>query len=322
MIDKHPEDPEIAVTALEAGFREYASEFFKLTYDQQAEVAADTPLVTVKNIPYISEADQEKLTEDYIAHLKNDVMPGVLKSVENYMIKKAEQQQLQAMGEVKDYYNSTINIKITENIPEGGESAFVGYKLRFAPLNDTAVIRDWTGKWGGETIKTSATLMGFMTAGLPHTVEFFAPDADMNTAEPEFVVPFVISIPDISIEFGGTLSAKDICGTYRLQGSKVWNDHDGNHEENISYTLTVSKADGDNMNLNFDAGSYVAPYDEKTQTASYYTDDGDGGSVKFELKNGKVYANFKMHIALRSLLDGEVIDVYIFDTTASGAKEE
>lgn len=214
VIDKHPDDPEIAITALEAGFRAYASEFFDLTQDQQSEVAADTPLVTVKNIPYISEADQEKLTEEYIAHLKANVMPGVLRSVENYMVKKAEQQQLQAINEVKDYYNSKISITITENVPEGEESAYIGYKFRFAPLNDTAVVGNWTGKWGGETVKTSATLIGFMTAGLPHTVEFFAPDADMNTDEPEFVVPFVIGIPQISIEFGGGPSIDDLVGTY------------------------------------------------------------------------------------------------------------
>lgn len=218
VIDKHPNDPEVAITALEAGFRAYASEFFDLTQDQQSEVAADTPLVTVKNIPFISEADQEKLTEDYIAHLKNDVMPGVLKSVENYMVKKVEQQQLQAINKVKDYYNSKINITITENvpegIPEGGESAYMGYKFRFAPLNDTADVANWTGKWNGKPINTSATLMGFMTAGFPHTVEFFAPDADMNTAEPEFVVPFVIGIPEINIKFGGGLSIDDLVGTY------------------------------------------------------------------------------------------------------------
>ena len=214
VIDRHPDDPEIAVTALEAGFREYASEFFDLTLDQQAEVAADTSLVTVKNIPYISEADQEKLTEEYIAHLKANVMPGVLRSVEKYMVKKAEQQQLQAINEVKDYYNSKINITITENMPEGEESAYIGYKFRFAPLNETAVVGNWTGKWGGKPVNTSATLIGFMTAGLPHTVEFFASDADMNTAEPEFVVPFVISIPQIDIEFGGGPAIDDLVGTY------------------------------------------------------------------------------------------------------------
>ncbi len=117
VIDKHPDDPEIAVTALEAGFREYASEFFALTLDQQAEVAADTPLVTVKNIPYISEADQEKLTEEYIAHLKADVMPGVLKSVENYMIKKAEQQQLQALLHGKrEHGNIIMRLRVSGKI--------------------------------------------------------------------------------------------------------------------------------------------------------------------------------------------------------------
>ena len=235
VIDRHPDDPEIAVTALEAGFREYASEFFTLTQDQQAEVAADTPLVTVKNIPYISEADQEKLTEEYIAHLKADVMPGVLKSVENYMIKKAEQQQLQALNEVKAYYNTKINITIAENVPEGGESAFVGYKFRFAPLNDTAAVGNWTGKWGGETVNTSATLIGFMTAGLPHTVEFFAPDADMNTDEPEFVVPFVIGIPQISIEFGG--GPKFEGGIDAFMGE--WHDAEGRR--------TILSRSGDNV---------------------------------------------------------------------------
>ncbi len=204
VIDKHPNDPEIAVTALEAGFREYASEFFTLTLDQQAEVAADTPLVTVKNIPNITEAEQEKLTEEYIAHLKANVMPGVLRSVENYMVRKVEQQQLQAINKIKAYYNSKINITLTEDIEEGKESAYIGYKFRFAPLNETAAVANWTRKWDGKPVNTSATLMGFMTAGLPHTVEFFAPDADMNTAKPEFVVPFVIGIPEINITFGGS----------------------------------------------------------------------------------------------------------------------
>ncbi len=214
VIDKHPDDPELAYTALEAGFREYASEFFDLSYDQQSEVAADTPLVTVKRIPDFTAAEQEKLTEDYIAHLKNDVMPGVLKSVENYMVRKVEQRQLDAINAVKDYYNTKISITISENLPEGGESAYIGYKFRFAPLDDTADVANWTGKWSGEPINTSATLMGFMTSGLPHTVEFFAPDADMNTAEPEFVVPFVISIPEINIEFGGAPVFDELVGSY------------------------------------------------------------------------------------------------------------
>ena len=204
VIDKHPDDPEIAITALEAGFRKYSAEFFALGYDEQCAIAGEIPEVTVKNLPHITKEDEAKLTEDYIAHLKNDVMPGVLKSVETYMVRKVEQQQLQAVNKIKDYYNSKISITVTEDIPEGKESAYIGYKFRFAPLNETAAVANWTGKWDGKPVNTSATLMGFMIAGLPHTVEFFAPDADMSTAKPEFVVPFVIGIPEINIEFGGS----------------------------------------------------------------------------------------------------------------------
>lgn len=201
VVNKHPDDPEIAISALEADFRKYASEFFELKPDQQYEVATDVPNVTVKRIPHFTAAEKEQMIERYISHLKENVMPAVLKSVENYMIKKIAQEQLQAINKVKDYYNTSIKITITEKLPEGAESPCIGYKFRFAPLDDTAVVKNWTGTWQGPPLQGSATLLGFMMAGFPHTVEFFPPDADMATAEPEFVVPFVISIPEINIEF-------------------------------------------------------------------------------------------------------------------------
>lgn len=214
VINKYPNDPEIAINALESGFRAYASKFFDLTVEQQNEVATDTPIVTVKRIPNFTAAEKDQMIERYIAHLKTNVMPAVLRSVENYMIKKVEQQQLEALNEVKDYYNTKINITITEKLPEGAESACIGYKFRFAPLDDTAVVDNWTGTWQGPPLQGSATLLGLMMAGYPHTVEFFPPDADMQTAEPEFVVPFVISTPEINIEFTGGLTIDDLVGTY------------------------------------------------------------------------------------------------------------
>ena len=143
-------------------------------------------------------------------------MPAVLKSVENYMVRKAEQSYITAMNAVRDYYNTKISITIKENIPEGQSSQYEGYQFRFAPLSETAAKGSWTGKWNKSgSVTSSATLIGFMTAGLPHTVEFFAPDADLNTAEPEFTVPFVISAPDILIEFGGAPGG--ISGKYDME---------------------------------------------------------------------------------------------------------
>ena len=133
----------------------YASKFFDLTLQQQYEVAAHTPGVTMKRIPNFTEAEQEQMIERYIAHLKANVMPAVLRSVENYMVKKVEQQQLEALNEVKDYYNTKINITITEKLPEGAECACIGYKFRFAPLDDTAVVDNWTGTWQGPPLRGS-----------------------------------------------------------------------------------------------------------------------------------------------------------------------
>ena len=138
VLEKHPDNPEVAVSALEAGFRKYASEFFDLSPEQMAEVASDVPNVTVKRIPNFTEAEKEQLIDQYVAHLKDATMPAVLTSAENYMIRKAEEAQLEAVNAIKDYYNSKISISMQEPIPEGGTSAFKDYKFRFAPLNETA----------------------------------------------------------------------------------------------------------------------------------------------------------------------------------------
>ena len=215
VIENNPDNPEIAMTALEAGFRKYASEFFDLTPEQMAEVASDVPNVTVKRIPNFTEAEKQQLIDEYVAHLKDATMPAVLTSAENYMIRKAEEVQLRAINEIKNHYNTKISITIQEKLPEGGKSAYAGYQLRFAPLNDTAVKSNWSGKWPESgSIKTSATLIGFMTAGYPHTVEFFKPDANMDTDKPEFTVPFKISVPSITIDVSNAPSFDELVGFY------------------------------------------------------------------------------------------------------------
>ncbi len=217
VLEKHPNDPELAMRALEAGFTKYASEFFELNTEQMNVVASDTPLVTVRRVPNITEAEKNQLIDEYIAHLKSNTMPAVLTSVENYMIKKAEQQQIEAVNKVKEYNNSKISITIKEDIREGDSSRYKGYQFRLAPLNDRAVAKNWSGIWPENGIvRSSATLMGFRLAGFPHTVEFFKPDADMNKDAPELVVPFVISIPAIDITIRGAepLAAEAFMGDW------------------------------------------------------------------------------------------------------------
>lgn len=215
VIEKHPDDPELAMSALEAGFRKYASEFFDLTADQMYEVASDVPNVTVKNIPAFTEEEKNQLIDEYVAHLKESAMPAVLTSVKNYMIRKTEEVQMAAINEIKDYYNTKITITMQEDLPKNAKSALAGYKFRFAPLNETAVKRNWTGTWpeSGKVTDTS-TLIGFMTSGYPHTVEFFKPGDDPDSAKPEFTVPFKITKPSILIQVSSAPTFDELVGQY------------------------------------------------------------------------------------------------------------
>ncbi len=238
VVEKYPNDAELAIKALEAGFNAYASKFFELSLEQMNEVATDTPNVTMKRVPAFTESEKNELIEDYVTYLKDNVMPAVLKSVEVYMVKKTELIQLKALNKVKDYYNKEISITIKEKLNEGKLSEYDGYKLRFAPLSKEANEKDWTGEWNEKgVINTSATLLGFMISGYPHTIEFYAPDADIKTAEPKFVVPFVISIPEIKIEFGGVPTFDELVGKYK-NGSFTLTDYF------ISDSLRKSMKDG------------------------------------------------------------------------------
>jgi len=217
VIENNPNDPEVAITALEAGFRKYASEFFSLSPEQMAEVASDVPNVTVKRIPAFTEDEKNALIDGYVAHLKDTTMPAVLTSVKNYMVKKAEEVQLAAVNEIKNYYNSKIAITLQEDLPKDAKSSLAGYKFRFAPLSEAAMQNkgNWTGTWPESGIvKDTTTLIGLMTAGFPHTVEFFKPGDDPDTDAPAFVVPFKISMPSILIKVSAAPTFDELLGLY------------------------------------------------------------------------------------------------------------
>ena len=142
-------------------------------------------------------------------------MPAVLMSAQNYMIRKAEEVELQAINAIKDYYNSSISITMSENLPKDAKSALAGYKFRFAPLNESASKKNWTGTWPESgTVKDTSTLIGFMTSGYPHTVEFFKPGDDPDSAKPEFVVPFKIAVPAITINVSAAPTFDELVGYY------------------------------------------------------------------------------------------------------------
>ena len=134
-----------------------------------------------------------------------------------------------------------------ENLPKDAKSAIAGYKFRFAPLNENGMSNkgNWTGVWpeSGKVTDTS-TLIGFMTAGYPHTVEFFKPDANMDTDKPEFVVEFVISVPNIKIDVCMAPSFDELVGAYE-DGTMTISDIFVSDEFRAAMASTGDKSDNE-----------------------------------------------------------------------------
>ncbi len=140
LVEKDPDDADAAIKEFEKAFREYATDFFRLTGDQQGEVASDVPNVTVKRIPDFTEAEKEQLINDYVSYFNSKFLPAILKSVQTYFVKKSEKVELDAMNKVKNFYNTKITVRLHEDVPKGTKSAYAGYKFRFAPLSKEAVL--------------------------------------------------------------------------------------------------------------------------------------------------------------------------------------
>lgn len=267
VLEKRPGDLDRAQATLESAFTKYALEFFDLTEEQMAEVAAATPGVTIKRIPHISETDKRELVNDYIAHLKYNIMPAVMTSAQNYWRMKMAQHQLEVLQKIKAHHNAPITITMKEKIPEGGSSLYAGYKFRFAPLDEKANVKNWSGTWPKEgVIKDTVTFAGFMTSGFPHTVEFFKPEADIDKDKPDLVVKFVINTPEILIEFSG----KEPLTLDAFMGTWI----------NSSGGRMILMASGDNViekqpDLSWYGGDvvcteYRVEYDENEQILKFY----------------------------------------------------
>ena len=178
--------------------------------------------------------------------------------------------------------------------------------------SDKAAVNNWTGKCPENgVITSSSTLAGFVTSGYPHSVEFFPPDADIDKSKPEFTVPFVISIPEINIEFGEPVPTfKEVVGKYsngqytiteafisdklkkELESNK--NSGDGNYECDLSemqqelegrigtkeaFPFSISKKKGNKGTIVIEESQIPITYDKNTGViVGKYTDESGAGN--------------------------------------------
>ena len=204
-----------AKAAVEEEIERYARVFWTLTSGDMDVVVSEMEKSSKGSatIPNATEAELKALIGGYKAQLYERLYP-VTQSVSTYMQRKAEAAYLDALNEVKEFFNQNITFNIVEDIPDGEKSKYEGHALRFAPLSENAVKENWSGKLGdGGGGSTKFTLLGYIQAGLPKELQLFKPGDDPESDEPELTLGFKLSAPVTEVTLGG-LPLEELLGTY------------------------------------------------------------------------------------------------------------
>ena len=204
-----------AKAAVEEEIERYARVFWTLTSGDMDVVVSEMEKSSKGSatIPNATEAEIKALIGGYKAQLYERLYP-VTQSVSTYMQRKTEAAYLDALNEVKEFFNQNITFNIVEDIPNGEKSKYEGYALRFAPLSENAVKENWSGKLGdGGGGSTKFTLLGYIQAGLPKELQLFKPGDDPESDEPELTLGFKLSAPVTEVKLGG-LPLEGLLGTY------------------------------------------------------------------------------------------------------------
>lgn len=215
IVEANPNEAD-AKAAVEEEIERYARVFWTLNSADMGVVVSEMKEKNSKSsvtIPTPTEAEIKALIGGYKAQLYERLYP-VTQSVSTYMQRKAEAAYLDALNEVKEFFNQNITFNIVEDIPDGEKSKYEGYALRFAPLSENAVKENWSGKLGdGGGGSTKFTLLGYIQAGLPKELQLFKPGDDPESDEPELTLGFKLSAPVTEVKLGG-LPLEGLLGTY------------------------------------------------------------------------------------------------------------
>ncbi len=201
IVEDNPNDEAAVKAAIEAEVDRYARVFWDIGADTQAEVASELGIIRMS---YPTSAEIEALVADYKANLYDRLYP-VSTSVRNYMQQKAYAEYVKSLNDMRAFYNQYIDFTIVEDVAKGAQPKYAGYVVRFEPLSDAAVKKNWTGTLNKDgAISTRFTMLGFIQAGCPNTIALYAPGDKPDEDEPKLRIGFTLKAPQTEVRLGGS----------------------------------------------------------------------------------------------------------------------
>jgi len=145
---------------------------------------------------------QNSISQERRSILYNDVLPGVFRQIALRINMENETKLRAEYKALTDYLNQTVSFSVTDP-----KKTYAKHQVRFSPLNDTAEIANWTGKFKEDgSLTTSFTLYGHMLAGAPNKLNIYAPDADIEKDEPIKTIEFKVTLPAVKIDLDEKLT--------------------------------------------------------------------------------------------------------------------
>lgn len=228
LIKENPQED--TADLLEFEINEFCNDFWDLTAEEMADVAAQCP----KNIKRITNTDKKmrnKITTAYKKDLYNRLNMSVMVSVRDYFNKQMLKETQKSIANAKKFYNQKITFDIFEpdktdskgNIIENADSLYGGFKCCFMPLSGEADIASWSSTLPDKNVGLHGefTLIGHITSGKPDCLAVFKPDADVTKDEPVLTVPFTIGKDNnvrIILEKKEQDNIAAFCGTWYDEG--------------------------------------------------------------------------------------------------------
>jgi len=138
---------------------------------------------------------QDTISQERRAILYNDVLPGVFSFIAQTINMNNENRLRAQYKELADYLNTSVSFSAKDP-----KKTYAKHLVRFSPLNDKALVDNWTGKIRDDgSLNTSFTLYGHMYAGAPNGIDIYKPEADLDKDAPIKTVKFMVSPPEVEV---------------------------------------------------------------------------------------------------------------------------
>lgn len=194
----------------------FASKFWKLSETDIAEYMSDAG-VTFSAGGGLNDKLKKKVADAYALELMQTTMQPIFQQVNRTITYDLEKEYYAKLQELRNELNKITKVHIFESKAlEDSVPKYADHIIRFAPLSEDAVVKNWTGRFKEDVnINTSFTLLGYLQGGAPNTIKIFAPDADPDIDEPVKVMEFKFIGEDLEIDlFNAPPTLEQLSGTW------------------------------------------------------------------------------------------------------------